>query len=426
MERANSKRPMISWALYDWANSAFATTVMAGFFPVFFKSYWYSDAEATQSTFALGMGNAIAGLVIAVMAPVLGAIADRGSAKRRFLFTMVFLGVVSTAALFFIAEGQYLLALFVYVVAVIGFESATTFYDSLIVSVSDEKSRVSVSALGYSLGYLGGGVLFTLNVLMALNPEWFGLADDAAAVRVSFLTVAVWWTLFTIPLYLWVKEPRDPHAVSGMVAVRGGIQQLAQTIKEVGSLKVVATFLVAYWLYMDGVHTIVRMAVDYGLALGFPSDSLIKALLITQFVGFPATLVMGKLASRIGAKPAIYVCITVYAFVTVWGFFMTQIWQFYALAVIIGLAQGGSQAISRAYYISMVPQARIAQFCGFYNMLGKFAAVLGPVLVGVVAAVSGSNRLSILSLLILFAGGAFVLYFVDPPRGERHSVTPAS
>lgn len=426
MESANSKRPMISWALYDWANSAFATTVMAGFFPVFFKSYWYSDAEATQSTFALGMGNAIAGLVIAVLAPVLGAIADRGSAKRRFLFTMVFLGVVSTAALFFIAEGQYLLALFVYVVAVIGFESATTFYDSLIVSVSDEKSRVSVSALGYSLGYLGGGVLFTLNVLMALNPEWFGLADDAAAVRVSFLTVAVWWTVFTIPLYLWVKEPRDPHAVSGMVAVRAGLQQLAQTIKEVSSLKVVATFLVAYWLYMDGVHTIVRMAVDYGLALGFPSDSLIKALLITQFVGFPATLVMGKLASRIGPKPAIYVCIAVYAFVTVWGFFMSQIWQFYALAVIIGLAQGGSQAISRAYYVSMVPQSRIAQFCGFYNMLGKFAAVLGPVLVGVVAAVSGSNRLSILSLLILFAGGAFVLHFVNPPRGERHSVTPAS
>lgn len=410
---------IVSWALYDWANSAFATTVMAGFFPVFFKEYWSAGREVSVSTFQLGAANSLASIVIALMAPILGAIADRGSSKKKFLLFFAAMGIVMTGSLFFVAKGNWEAAVFLYVLATIGFSGGNIFYDSLIVSVAPEKKMDFVSALGFSLGYLGGGLLFAVNVLMTLMPHRFGLADAAQAVRVSFVSVGVWWALFSIPIFLFVEEPGERAGRNERTAVKEGFRQLVSTFAKIRRLRVVFLFLIGYWLYIDGVDTIIRMAVDYGLSLGFSSESLLKALLITQFVGFPSAIFFGKLGERMGSKTGIYIGLSVYLGVTVGGFFMTEEFEFYILAFAVGLVQGGIQSLSRSLYARIIPPMQAAEFFGFYNLLGKFAAVIGPFLMGWVSIVGGDPRYSILSVSLLFLCGGGVLYFVDEREGQR-------
>jgi MFS transporter, UMF1 family len=417
-----NQRQKISWAMYDWANSAFATTVMAGFFPLFFKQYWAGDLEAGESTFLLGNANALASILVVVLAPILGAIADRGGAKKRFLMFFAMMGVVMTGALYMVAQGDWGMALVVYILAVLGFSGSVVFYDSLLVDVAAEKELDLVSALGFSFGYLGGGLLFAFNVLMTLYPQTFGMDDAAHAVRVSFLTVALWWGLFSIPVMLFVKEDRGPATAGVTGAIRGGFVQLWDTFCQIRKLRVTFLFLMAYWLYIDGVDTVVRMAVDYGLSLGFDSNHLMVALLLTQFVGFPAALVFGRLGQSRGARQGIMVAIFVYFLVIIWAYQMQQVWEFYALAVTIGLVQGGIQALSRSYYARMIPRTKSGEFFGFYNMMGKFAAVIGPLMMGWVAIVTGSPRLSILSVLLLFIAGAALLALVDEDKGRRQAL----
>ncbi len=408
---------MWSWALFDWANSAFATTVMAGFFPVFFKRYWAGELSVADSTFQLGAINSLASLLIVALAPILGAIADQADAKRRFLLVFTAMGIVASGSLFLVAEGHWGMALLLYLLGVLGFSGANVFYDALLMNVAPVVRLERVSALGFSLGYLGGGLLFAFNVLMTLYPASFGLADSAEAVRYAFLSVALWWALFAIPLFLFVPEPRTGGGLAWGAAARAGFGQLLSTYRHLRSYRSVGLFLLAYWLYIDGVDTVVRMAVDYGLALGFASNSLMLALLITQFVGFPAALAFGRLGERRGARQGIMLGIFVYLLVILWAFQMEAEWEFYLLAVAIGLVQGGIQALSRAFYAHLIPVERAGEFFGFYNMLGKFAAVLGPVLVGWVAVLSGSARLSILSISVLFVAGAIVLSRV-PDQAE--------
>ena len=403
----------LAWALYDWANSAFATTVMAGFFPIFFKQYWHAEAAVTTSTFWLGMVNSLASLVIMLVSPLLGAMADRGRAKKRSLLVFSLLGIVTTGALPLVAQGQWTTALLLYGLGVIGFSGANAFYDALIVVVAGKRKLDIVSALGFALGYLGGGLLFAGNVLMTLYPQAFRLPNATVAVQLAFLSVAVWWGVFSLPLLLCVPEPPHPAPLHGLAVVRAGLQQVRQTLAAVRRLRRVGVFLLAYWLYIDGIDTIVRMAVDYGLALGFSAQGLIVALLITQFVGFPAALGFGKLGERLGARQGILLGISVYILITVWGYFMSQAWEFYALAGGIGLVQGGVQSLSRSLYARLIPVEQAGEFFGFYNMLGKFAAVLGPVLIGGVSLLTGSPRTSILSLLVLFIGGALLLTRVE-------------
>ncbi len=416
-----NKKETLSWAFYDWANSAFATTVMAGFFPIFFKNYWSAGADVTESTLRLGVANSFASLVIVALAPVLGAIADQGGAKKKFLLFFTAMGVVMTGALYFVEQGAWQWAVALFVLATIGFSGGNVFYDALIVLVAPKEKYDVVSALGYSLGYLGGGLLFALNVAMTLWPPVFGLADSAEAVRVSFVMVALWWALFSIPVMVWVREPRAAQVPGVAQWVAGGLRQLAATFREIRRLRVVFTFLIAYWCYIDAVDTIIRMAVDYGLSLGFKAESLIVALLITQFVGFPAALVFGKLGERFGAKSGLFIAIAVYVAVTLWAMRMDQVHEFYILAAVIGLVQGGVQALSRSLYARLIPADKAAEFFGFYNMLGKFAAVLGPALMGVVAVLSGSTRASLWAVVGLFAVGAAVLYFVDEEEGRRQA-----
>jgi UMF1 family MFS transporter len=427
--------------MYDWANSAFATTVMAGFFPIFFKQYWSYGTDVNLSTAQLGFGNSLASLFVALMAPILGAIADKGSVKKKFLLFFAYLGVLMTAGLFLVQQGQWALAIFIYAMGIIGFSGANVFYDSLLPGIVGEEKIDYVSSFGFAMGYLGGGILFLVNVLMTLMPQKFGLPDAAAAVRVSFLSVALWWGLFTLFTIMWVPEKKSSAKLeSGENFITAGFKQLAGTLKKVRHLKTVFLFLLAYWFYIDGVDTIIRMAVDYGLSLGFESNDLIVSLLIVQFVGFPAALVFGKLGEKWGVRKSIYLAIAIYMGITIWGTMMTHKNEFYILAIAIGLVQGGIQALSRSYYSRLIPKDQAAEYYGFYNMLGKFAAIIGPALMGVVGLVvrrmimppsptaeqliqvgQQASRWGIASILILFIVGAVLFYFVDEEKGREQA-----
>ena len=418
------RRPVVAWALYDWANSAFATTVMAGFFPVFFKQYWNAGVAATESTFRLGMTNGLGSLLVALMAPVLGAIADRSSARVRMLMGFTLLGAASTAGLALAGEGQWLLAAVLYLAASLGFWGGIVFNDSLLLHVAEPDEYDLVSGYGYALGYLGGGLLFAVNVAMTIKPELFGLADASAAVRASFVMVGIWWLVFSLPLALYVREKRSVQAVAPGRAIRRGFDELRGTLHEIRRYRPVLWFLAAYWLYIDGVNTVMKMAVDYGLALGFEAKDLVAALLLTQFVAFPAALAFGWLGRKIGARRGIFLALTVYAAVTCYAYFIQDARDFYLMAVAVGLVQGGVQSLSRSYYGRLVPAGKSSEFFGFYNMMGKFAAVLGPLLTGIVARLTGDSRLGILSILLLFVGGASLL--VAAARSERRAKAAAA
>jgi len=413
------KKTILGWAFYDWANSAFATTVMAGFFPLFFKAYWANPTNPTESTFYLGIANSVASIIVAALAPFLGAIADKGTAKRKFLITFASLGIVMTGGLWMVAQGHWQMAVILYVLATVGFSASNIFYDSLLPSITSKNKVDYASSLGFSLGYLGGGVLFLVNVIMYLKPELFGIPDPSTAIRLSFISVAIWWTAFTIPLFLWVEEPKINQPVSIFKAIPLGWIQLRNTFKDIKHLKVVGMFLLAYWLYIDGVDTIIRMALSLGIDLGFPDSSLIIALLLVQFLAFPFTMIYYKLSTKIGVKKAIMIGILGYAFITFLGYFMQTVWHFYALAVLISMFQGGIQALSRSIYSRIIPKEKAAEFYGFYNMLGKFAAVIGPVMMGTITYVTGNPRFGILSILILFILGGYFLLKVDIKEGER-------
>ncbi len=410
-------RQVISWALYDWANSAFAVIVLAVFFPLFFKDYWAGGVEATTSTFRLGVANSAASMIIVVLAPVLGAIADVSRAKKRFLSFFALLGIVMTGGLYFVGEGNWPLAIACFVLGGVGFAGGNVFYDSLIVDVAGKEQLDMVSSIGFSLGYLGGGLLCLIDVVIVSTPETFGFSSRNDAVRFSFLSVSVWWFLFSLPILLFVHEPGPVSRISYGKAIAHGIWQVAQTFREIRKTRVVFLFLIAYWLYIDGVDTIVRMAVDYGMSIGFGVKDLIIAILITQFVGFPAAILFGVLGQRVGTKPTLLLCIAVYLLVVLWGYFMETVQEFYGLAVTIGLVQGGVQALSRSFYARIIPVDKAAEFFGFYNMLGKFAAVIGPLMMGVVGVLSGSSRAGILSIAVLFILGGTLLLFVDERKG---------
>ena len=420
-------RTELAWAFYDWANSAFATTVMAGFFPVFFKQYWAAGLTPTDSSFQLGLGNSLASLFVLGAAPLIGAIADRGGLKLRLLLLFTVLGVAMTGGLYLVAQGNWVMALLFYVLAQLGFSAGMVCYDALLLAVAPRERWDFTSALGYALGYLGGGLLFAANVLMVTRPGWFGLDGPGEAVRVAFLTVAVWWAVFSVPVFLFVREPPRPDDGGwGRRWMRAAFAQLAETFRHIRAVRPAFLFLLAYWLYIDGVDTVVRMAVDYGLSLGFAADGLMIALLITQLVGFPAALLFGRLGERHGPKFGIGVAILVYLLTIAWASQMRSEAEFYALAFVVGLVQGGIQSLSRSLFARLIPPDRAGEFFGFYNMLGKFAAVIGPVLMGWVGVLSGSPRIAILSVGVLFVLGALLLRLVDErgPPAPSAATTP--
>jgi UMF1 family MFS transporter len=403
------RRSQIAWALNAWANHAFSTTILVGFFPIFFDKYWAKDLPGASSTFYLGLANSGGSFVVMLIAPWLGALADRRGQKKRYLGGFTVLGVVASAALAFVGAGQWLWALLVFALASVGFFASYSFNDALLVEVAEPQESDRVSAFGFAMGYLGGGILFLGDVLLVLHPAWFGLADAAAATRAAFLSVALWWGLFCLPLFRYV-----PEAPAVMQAT--GWRELLETMKSVLRNKPVLQFLIAYWLYIDAIGTLQQMAVDFGAKLGFSTNTLITALLLVQFISFPAAWAFGPLAAWIGTKRAIYLGLAVFTALSIWAYFMQTERQFYEMAVAVALVQGGVQALSRSYFSRLIPRERSGEYFGFYNMLGKFAAVLGPLVVGCVALATGNPHLSIMALSVFFVAGAVLLARVREPQ----------
>ena len=352
--------------------------------------------------------TAAASAIVSVLAPVFGTIADTGGFRKRFLLALALIGAFTTAMLGFVGEGNWPWALGLYLIASIGFYSSTVFYDSLIIDVTKPRYYSFVSSLGFSLGYLGGAALLALHVWMLTSPSTFGLASSTEAMKFAFVSVGVWWAVFLLPLIAFVPEHRSGIAVSSHV-VRAAYAELKSTIREVRRYRNVVFFLLAYWFYIGGVFTVIFMAANYGQRLGFTQQDLVKALMITNFVGFPATLLYGLFGHRFGPRRGIYFALAVYVAVSSWAVFMTEVQQFYIMAIIIGCVQGGVQGLSRSLYASLIPPDQPGEFFGFYNMVTKFSHVLGPVLVGLAATFSEDPKFVLLILLPLFIGGALLL-----------------
>jgi MFS transporter, UMF1 family len=406
-------RQVVAWALYDWGNSAFALSVLAVLYPLFLHDYWSFGDEGALVTQRLAWITASASFVVSLLAPILGAIADSGGYRKRFLFVLVVVGAIATASLSLVGKGDWPLALLLFMLASVGYYSANVFYDSLIVDISQPRHYSLVSSLGFSLGYFGGASLLALHVWMLMDPVFFGFSGTDAVVRFAFISVGVWWLTFLLPLMLVVRERKSAATMSGNV-VAHAYRKLASTIRHISQYAAVWRFLIAYWLYVGGVFTVIFMAVNFGQRLGFRSQDLVMALLITNFVGFPATLIFGYIGHRFGARNAIYLGLAVYIGVACWAAFLHDIRQFYAMAIAIGIVQGGVQGMSRSLYASLIPAEHSGEFFGFYNMLTKFAHILGPVFVGTVAIYSDDPKFILIALLPLFIFGALMLARIEP------------
>ena len=401
--RKGWNKATLSWAFYDWANSAFATVVLAGFFPILFKDYWGNQLEDTQISLLLGIAASLSGLLLVLAAPVIGYLADLKAVKKPYLAICVFIGSLATIAFAFINEGAWQAAIFCYVLSVFMFMAGNVFYDALLVSVTSPAYYNRISSTGFALGYLGGGIALIVSVLVI----WQSGIDK---MQDTFSGIGIWWLLFSIPLFLFVSEKYKRNSPSfGFL----------KPLKLLRTQPAIAWFLLAYWLYIDAVDTVIRIAVHYGQVIGFSTNDLLAALLLVQFIAFPATLVYGRLAERLGAHLMIVIGIVIYIVICIWGALLESIAGFYFLVVLIALVQGGLQAQSRAFYADLVPKKHAAQFFGIYNMLGKFAVVLGPLLFGTATHLSDNPRLGLLSLIFMLVLG-LIIFVWRVPRKLSH------
>jgi UMF1 family MFS transporter len=410
-------RPVLAWAFYDWANSAFALAVLTAFVPVMLAGTWNDGAPSTVTTFRLGLANGLASLIVVLLAPMLGAMTDQARQRKPWLALFTVLGIVTTMLLGGIGPGDWQFAMLFFVLASVGFFAANSLYDAMLIDVAEPETFDRVSAFGYGLGYLGGALLFTVSVILLARPATFGLESQSAAIQVTFVLVGIWWGVFSLPLLLWVKERHTgPPPVAG--AFLAGLRQLRGTVRSLGADRNLLWFLAAYWLYIDGVYTIIKMAVDFGLSQGLSATDVTGAILLTNFIGFPAAIGFGALGQRLGARQAIYLALGVYIVATLLAVFLTTAVEFYALAATIGLVQGGVQSLSRSLYARLIPPEKSGEYFGFFNMLGKFSSILGPVLAGTAALVTGSQRVGILSILVLFISGLWLLTRVRVPAAR--------
>ena len=421
LDRLGLGRPDLrAWAMYDWANSAYQTTIIAAVFPVYYAMVASRGVVTNVASARLAWASAIAIIIVAIIAPILGAIADNSPIKKRLLGIFMGIGVASCFAMYWITGGDWVFALTLFVIGNIGVAGSIVFYESLLPHLVGTKDLDRVSSAGYAIGYLGGGVLLGINVLMIQKHDWFGIADASMAMRLAFVSVGVWWLVFSIPLFLKVPEPlalvsERPQPVS----FSGAFRQLAGTFRQLRQYRQALLFLAAFLVYNDGIQTMIRMATTYGVEVGIDTGAMITALLLTQFIGVPAAFAFGAMASKIGAKAGIFIGLAVYSGITILGYFMTTAVHFYALAILVGVVQGGTQALSRSVFASMIPRQKSSEFFAIFSVFERYAGVLGPVIFGVISTYSGSGRNAILAILGFFIGGAALLLPVDIEAGRR-------
>ena len=400
--------------MYDWANSAFATTVLSAILPIYFSKVLASDLEPGRATVYWSYTITVALIITAFIAPLAGAVSDHTNRKKTYLKLTVCLGVLFTALLYFLNTGDWLWACFIFVIANTGYSLSLVFYDSLLPSVSKGADMNRISTFGYALGYLGGGMLLAVNLGMFAFIE-----DQSLAARLSFLSVAVWWAVFSIPIIRCVPEPYSATPLLKENSLVAGFKRMRNTFREIRGYRHLFIFLLAFWIYNDGIGTIIKLAAIYGSEIGLGSTSLIGALLVTQFVGIPFSLLFGRLSSIISVKSCIYLGLFVYTLISIGAFFITSALHFWILAIMVGTVQGGTQALSRSLFASMVPAGKSAEFFGFYGMSSKFAGIAGPLTFAIVSQITGSSRLSIISLVFFFVTGMAALAFVDQDEGIR-------
>jgi MFS transporter, UMF1 family len=416
------RRELRAWAMYDWANSAFMTTVIAAIFPIFFASEAAAGLDSATALSRYSWASTLAVLAVAVMTPVLGAMADYSAMKKKMLGAFLLVGTGATAAMYLIARGQWLFALALFVLANIGAFGSMAFYDSLLPHIASQEEADRVSSAGYAVGYLGGGLLLALNLALIQWPATWGLAGESQAARLSFLSVAVWWLLFSVPIFRTVPEPpraleADEHATENPVTV--AVKRVHETFGELRTFRQAFLLLVAFAIYNDGINTIIRVAVIYGSQIGVPSSALVTTVLMIQFVGVPFTFLFGMMASRVNAKSAIFLSLVIYTVISILGFFLNSTWQFYALGFLVATVQGGSQALSRSMFATMIPRHKSSEFFAFFGIFEKFTGVLGPTIFGWVVAVTGSGRPALLSIIPFFVVGGGLLAFVNVEEGRR-------
>jgi UMF1 family MFS transporter len=416
------RKDLRAWAMYDWANSAFQTTIIAAVFPIYFHNVVAADLGDAVSTSRFAWATTIAIVIVALIAPLLGAIADFAAMKKRMLGVFLAIGVVATTAMYWVGPGDWKLGLLLFVLGNIAVAASIVFYESLLPHLVGEDELDRVSSAGYAIGYLGGGVLLAVNLLMIQRPSWFGIPDAGTAVRLSLASVGIWWLVFSIPLFRHVPEPArrieaDESPAGNIVGT--GARRLIETFHELRRYKQAFLLLVAFLVYNDGIQTIIRMATTFGSQIGIDQNAMITALLITQFIGVPFAFLFGMVAGRIGAKIAVFAGLGVYAFIITLGYNMSTAAHFYALAIMVGMVQGGTQALSRSLFASMIPRHKSSEFFAFFGVFERYAGILGPLVFAAMVDATGQSRQAMLAVLGFFVIGAAILIFVDVDAGRQ-------
>jgi UMF1 family MFS transporter len=424
------RRELRAWAMYDWAISAFQVTVAVAVFPIYFLQVAGAGVDGSLASQRYAVSNSVSIAIVALLSPVLGAIADYSGAKKRMLGLFLGLGVASCGAMYFIQQGDLTLAAVLFVLASVAAAASTVFYEALLPHVARPHEVDRVSSAGYAIGYLGGGLLLAINLAWIMAPGTFGLpsgpdltpSQQTLPVRLAFVSVGVWWLLFSLPLFRRVPEP--PRMIEADESrrenpVRVAFVRLGETLMALRGYREAFLMLLAFLIYNDGIATIQRMATAYGTEIGLPRDALITAILLVQFIGVPCTLLFGLLAGRLGTKRTIFVGLGVYLVISVLGYYMQTITHFYVLAMLVGLVQGGTQALSRSLFATLIPKQKSGEFFGFYSVFNKFAGIFGPLLFAGVIARYQSSRPAILSVSVMFVAGAALLALVNVEAGER-------
>jgi MFS transporter, UMF1 family len=421
LQRLGLHRPELrAWAMYDWANSAMVTVIITAVFPIYFRSVAAGGSE--QALGRYGFATALSILIVAVLAPILGAMADFAGIKKPLLGAFMGLGVAAVASMFFIEQGNWVLALVLFLLANIGATGSFVFYDALLPHIASDEEMDRVSTAGFAMGYVGGGLVLGICLLLISRPQWFGMSEGTLPVRVSFVITGVWWLIFAIPLFRQVPEPArslEPDESRGQNPLRVAFVRLGETFRELRGYRNAFLMLIAFLIYSDGIGTIIRMAAIYGAEIGIDDNVMIAAILLTQFVGIPCAFGFGMLAGVFGAKPCIFFGIGIYALITLIGFFMTSGWHFLLLAVLVGMVQGGTQALSRSLFASMIPRHKSGEFFGFFGVMDKFAGSMGTALMTALAIATSQSRFGILGVIVLFILGAVLLALVDVRAGQQ-------